>query len=116
MADFPYLENPTDISEQNILAQVKVPFQAGYGHSRKQHTRPRKKFTLSYNYMDEGNLFGTGGYMDHFNTNQGGSFNFTHPARGTTYTVRYAEDGIDYTISRKFSPYKYKVTIKLEEL
>ena len=116
MSAFPNITNPSSIGEGVVKAQVRNKFEAGYVQSRAKHTRKRKKFSLTWGAMLNNELFGTGGVIDHFDANQGGSFSWTHPDpnAGGTFTVRYSDDEIKY--KRVGNNPTWKVTINLEEV
>lgn len=106
---WPDIATPDDVRQRITKKQVRSPFEAGYVQSMALHTRSRRKFSLSWEFMSSSDLSTLETY---FENNIGSTFSWTHPISGTTYTVGFTENYID---SRNvFSDY-YSVSVTLEE-
>lgn len=98
------------LAEEVYLPAVRTEFEAGYVQSRPRTTRARRRWTLHWPALSETEY---GSLEEHFIANQGGSFSWTHPGSGTSYTVRYAQDTIT---GSPVLPGKRAVEVKLEEV
>lgn len=116
MSAFPITMEPNKIEESRIRAKKRTPFEGGYVQFGLKHTRSRRKFSLTWNYMTAFDLFGVDRLLDHFDANQGGVFSWTHPDpdAGGTFTVGYSDDKIEYKKDEKTK--RWSVEVNLEEL
>ncbi len=84
------------IKETSIRETIRAKYESGYVNTRARWTTSRKKFHLRYEYLNA-NDFGS---LDNFfaNTAQGGavSFSWTHPQTGSSHTVRFSNDELDW--------------------
>jgi len=110
---FPDIKNPSKISESNNREKLRSKFEAGYVHQRPKWTRSRRKFSLDWKLLSAADL---DTLLSHFDNNQGSSFNWTHPTRGTTYTVMYSGDKIEYDLRSGTAGKYYSASVTLEEI
>lgn len=111
MPSWPSIRNPEfPLKGKSTLAQLRDEFEAGYVQSRKRDTRGRRRWMLEWKGMPEAD-FST--LMTFFEANQGGTFTWTNPETSTGYTVRFAEDEIEWSIER---PGVRDVKMELEEV
>ena len=109
---FPDIQHPSRIEVSHHRKKVRSDFEAGYVQQRPRWTRSRKKFNLRWDLLPEADLTTL---LDHFDNNQGSTFNWTHPIRNTTYTVMYSGDSINYDLSADRVKY-YSASVELEEI
>lgn len=93
MSDFPAIATPSSIRYGHIKGQVRTDFMAGYVASRAEHTASRKLFFLGWLGLNETDL---ASLLSHFDSNLGGTFNWTDPLNSTSYVVRYSKGEIPY--------------------
>ena len=93
MSAFPSIRTPSTIREVHQRGQIKTEFESGYVHSRARATTSRKKFVLGWSGLNETDLASV---LSHFDSNLGGTFNWTHNLTSAVYVVRYSEDSIPY--------------------
>jgi len=110
MATWPDIQNPSDMTPIPTKGQIKTGFAAGYVQSRAKWTRSRKTFELSWKAMTNADANILEAFFD---DNLGGTFTWTHPLSGVSYTVRFAEDKIPFGYVH-YNHWKVKLT--LEEL
>ena len=109
MATWPNIQNPSGLAEKPTKGQIRSDFEAGYVYSRAKWTRARKRFDLTWDSMtnSDKNTLET-----FFNNNLGSTFTWEHPVSGTTYTVRFSDDSIDFD----YVPHMYwQASVSLEE-
>lgn len=111
MATWPDIEKPSGLSQKPVKKQIRSDFSAGYVQSRPLWTRMRKQFELSWSTMKSSDLSTLESF---FESNQGGSFTWTHPETGASYTCLFSDDSIDANFL-KGSLDRYKVTVNIEE-
>lgn len=106
---YPSITPLNGVKETTIGKTVKSSFDSNYVQQRPKTTRYRKSLEMDY-YLtaSEFETFDT-----FFKANLGLSFSFTHPITSDVYTVRFAEDELEYT-------WEYsnlvKFTVTLEEV
>ena len=110
---FPDIHDPNRIKESHHRQKIRSKFEAGYVQQRPQWTRSRKQFRLEWDVLPEADLTTL---LDDFDANQGTTFDWTHPTRGTTYTVMYSSDQIGYDQSAGSAGKWYTASVDLEEL
>ena len=89
--------------------QIKHDFEANYQQTRKQFTRPRHKFDLSWKLMPNSAY----GCLKMFvNSNAGGMFGFAHPVTTAVHTCRFGSQ-LESTI---VAPGFWSAKITLEEV
>lgn len=108
MATWPNIAGPSTLTERSRKKQHKSDFEAGYVQSRPQWTRTRRDFDLGWNALYKDDKITLEAFFDE---NQGNTFDWTHPD-GTTYTVRFADDSIEF--EHKAGPY-WTASVVLEE-
>lgn len=103
MADFPSIRTSDWelFKERPRKRQIRTSFEAGYIHSRSAATQMKRVFSIGWKWLlrTEYNTLVT-----FFDTNQGGTFNFTHPISSVVYVVGFVNDelpdaesiGVDY--------------------
>jgi len=69
--------------------QIRTPFEGGAVQSRGRVTTSRWKFQVGARMMTTTQLDTLVAFFD---ANQGDTFTFVHPIRGTSHTVRFTED------------------------
>jgi hypothetical protein len=95
---FPSLSvNPVvPIKETTIRETVRAKYENGLVQTRSRWTSGRKRFRLRYEYLTADDF----GSLDSFfaNTAQGGAVSFTwsHPQTGSSHTVRFASDELEW--------------------
>jgi hypothetical protein len=96
MADFPFISVKGDKTSDHKLfkqvrnrPQVRTPFEDGAVQSRGKVTLSRWKFQVGGDLMTTVQM---DTLTDFFDDNQGETFNFVHPIRGTSHVVRFSED------------------------
>ena len=82
---------------------------AGYVQSRAKWTRSRKVFELSWNAMSDADKETLETF---FGDNIGGTFTWTHPLSGISYTVRFVEDEL---LMQYVYVLEWQISITLEE-
>ena len=92
MTAWPDIQGPSTLTERPRKKQVRSDFEAGYVQSRAQWTRTRREFELGWNAMHADDKATLEAF---FSANQGSTFDWQHPD-GTTYTVRFADDSIEF--------------------
>ncbi len=114
MSDFPSIRTPGTIRIEHYKGQVRADFTAGYVHSHAAHTRSRERIYLGWPGLNETDL---ASLLSHFDSNLGGTFNWTHPLTSVEYVVRYLEDRIpyDYVGTDPAEGHCYRVECALEE-
>ena len=110
---FPDIQGPSRIQESHHRQKIRSKFEAGYVQQHPKWTRSRKKFRLEWETLPDSDLTAL---LDDFDANQGSSFDWTHPTRGTTYTVMYSGDQVEYDLSAKSAGKYYTARVDLEEL
>ena len=78
------------------LSLRRTEFEGNYVQSRPRVTRGRSKWPLAWHIMEESD------YQDllaFFAANQGGSFDWTHPASAVEYACRFSEDQLTSKIA-----------------
>jgi hypothetical protein len=78
--------------------QIRTEFEGNYVQSRARSTRGIMRWNLKWESMPEAD-FQT--LRTFFNTNQGGSFNWTEPVTSTARIVRFSEDSLRWSHSNK---------------
>jgi hypothetical protein len=92
LADFPDIPNPSYQSGgKNVKAQVRTEFEAGYVQSRARHSRARKTFSLTWNYLREADFALLEAF---FEANQGGMFTYSFLGTGN---YRFSDDELNWT-------------------
>ena len=97
------------MGENFNFPQIKHDFEANYQQTRKQFSRGRNQFPLTFPLMPNSAF----GCLKMFvNSNTGGMFGFAHPVTSTVYTCTIASQ-LEATI---VSPGFYSAKITLEEV
>ena len=109
MATWPNIAEPSRMTERKQKAQIKSDMSAGYVQSRAKWTRSRKVFELSWNAMSDADK---GLLETFFGDNIGGTFTWTHPLSGTSYTVRFGEGELS---ARYVYVSRWQIDLMLEE-
>ena len=115
MADFPSIRTSDWqlFKEKTMKRQIRTKFEAGYVQSSAGSTVAKKSFSIGWEWLTRADF---AALVTFFETNQGGSFNFTHPITETVYIVRFAEeDGFPETTSLGTTHVKLD-GLKLEEV
>lgn len=123
MADvlWPLTKKPSDISETTVSSRIRNDFANNQPIVRNAFTRKRKKFSLTW---DES------GYHaltheekttldDFFKEHSASSITWTHPWTGSTFTVIFTDDELNFSLIHPEVPgYDgwWSVTVNLEEL
>jgi len=96
MADWPIsIQKPEFNTEEELFKpQIRQIFDGNYVQSRPATTRAVRRWTLKWNFMKESD-YAT--LMTFFVTNQGNSFNFTHPITGVVSICRFSDNSIKST-------------------
>jgi hypothetical protein len=98
MTDFPTLSDGpvVPIKETTVRETIREKYENGLVNTRSRWTTSRKRFHVRYEYMNA-NDFGS---LDNFfaNTAKAGavSFDWEHPQTGSTHTVRFSKDELDW--------------------
>lgn len=109
MADWPDIKNPSDITERNSKAQIRSDFSGGYVQSMPKWTRSRKRFELTWEAMSSSDKSKLETF---FKDNIGDTFTWNHPLEEKEYTVRFAEDELEFS----YVPVKHwQISLSLEE-
>jgi hypothetical protein len=114
MSDFPAIQTPPGerFSQRRYRAQVRTPFEGGAVQSRPQHTRSRYVFSLGWERLPTADL----ALLEaHFDANQGGTFNYTHPVTAAVHVVRYQGDELPEAVPRAGGRYWELDGLILEE-
>lgn len=98
MANFPSIQKPSQklFGQQLSRHQVKTGFEGGTVQSFPKHTSSRWVFTLGWAALPDADFISL---YQHFDQNQGTTFNYTHPLTSTVYSVRYADDALPNAVS-----------------
>ncbi len=94
---FPLVSNQSKTSDWELFKEVRskpqviTPFESGAGQSRARVTSSRWKFQVGYAKMSTANL---AILVLFFDENQGGSFTFVHPIKGTSHTIRFSDNAL----------------------
>lgn len=109
MASWPDIQNPEEMKERPTKGQVRSDFENGYVQSRPRWTRTRRVFQLQWRSMSSSDKETLAAF---FEDNLGGTFTWTHPSDGTSYTVRFADDQLEF----KHVPVnRWSIKLELEE-
>ncbi len=88
MANWPNIPNPDwGLEEEDYKPQIKDEFEANYVQTGPAASRMRGKFPLGWELLSEAD-FQT--LKTFFNTNQGGSFTWTHPVANTSHNCVFS--------------------------
>lgn len=114
MSAFPSMRTPGSIRIEHYKGQVRADFTSGYVHSRAAHTRSRERIYLGWPGLNETDL---ATLLSHFDSNLGGTFDWTHNLTSTVYVVRYLKDEIpyDYVSTDPAEGDCFRVEVALEE-
>jgi len=93
---WPTIQAPSfPLEEEIIKPQIKTEFEAGYAQSRPRATVAKRRFRLVWKAMPDADFTSL---ASAFASDQGSAFTWTHPSTSSSYTVRYAEDGLRSTL------------------
>ncbi len=122
MAAFPTLSSifgfkpdSKDFVESLENTALRTELEGGYIATRPKHTRaPRRMFKIVYRYLDNTDK---GLLETHWNTQRGGSlaFDWVHPQTGTTFTVRYKSDKLEFRYVGKNTTNRWDCSFELEQ-
>jgi len=115
MTDFPSIRTSdwTLFKERPMKKQLRTPFEAGYVQSRAKHTVAKMEFIIGWEWMTRAQYDTLETF---FESNQGGSFNFTHPITGSVYVVRFSEEDGFPEVEPMGTDYVKLNGLKLEEV
>ena len=111
MAYYPSTPKPNMPFKETInKPALRKSYDGGYEQSRPKYTRSTKTFELNYKALNETDADTLSSF---FETYQGDSFLFVHPATSVEYTVRFKNDSLafDYV-----GPALKSTTVTLEEV
>ena len=111
MADWPNVQLPSGCRETTENPAIRTEMESGIVQTRARFTRVRRKWTLSWDYM-KGADYRT---LRNFFVEMRGSaksFDWKHPAEGSTFQVRFNGE-----IDSNNQSYDYwNVSVSLEEV
>ena len=111
MATWPNVPAPDfGTVEEVYKPQVRTEFEGGYVQSRPRTSRAIRRWPLAWSYMAEGDYQTLHTF---FLTNQGGSFDWTHPLSAAVYVCRFSGD---YLKSSWAGPGYRQVECPIEEV
>jgi hypothetical protein len=114
LGNWPSIVSPTyGTSVEHYKPQVRTEFEAGYVQTRVRATLAKKRWTARWNYMPEADYQTLETFFD---TNQGGSFNWTEPVTGASYVCRFASNSLNSTWVTRGATYYRSVEVILEEV
>lgn len=109
MADFTW-EPDNNISEEPKFKTLVTTFENGVEQRRNKWDNPLRTFRLKFRTRSQSVYEAV---RDFFITKKGSysSFTWTNPADSVTYTVRFAEDGLNL-VRVKYDVYDFEVTLQ----
>jgi len=103
------IATPSDIRERRLKGQIKSKFEDGTIQSVAKNTRTRLAFTLIWADISTTDKTSIESFFD---SNLGGTFTWSHPITGVSYTVRFSKDEIEFTYVHHNL---WSTTIEIEE-
>jgi len=98
-------------TESTLNPALRTEFESGYVHSRRRVTVAKKRWTMQWSVMSNTHFRDL---LTHFNSHQGGSFNFRPPdEESVVYIARYGVDQID---AKSVAGNRWGVKVILEEV
>lgn len=117
MSTFPTLSIPPvyPIKEDRADRAIKSKTEAGYTITRARYSKVRKIFDVQYENMNSADKVLFDALLDAVKETVD-YFSWTHPATGTTYTVRFDETPKPELSRSDGSDYYYAVSFRLIEV
>jgi hypothetical protein len=114
LPNWPSIAAPTfGSTEEDYRPQIRTEFDGNYVQSRVRATRSVKRWVWRWNYMTEADYQTL---ITFFQTNQGGSFNFTHPVTSVAYACRFSGNSLSSTFVTRGETYYRSVEVGIEEV
>lgn len=101
---WPISKKPNDLDETTVNRKMQSEFEKGYVQSRPKFTRPRKKFTLTWDETPHNPLTDSEKKtLDQFFKDHGAeTILFPHPFEdGNSYEVLFEDDNISFSLIYK---------------